>query len=123
MARAYLEKKLFLWAALGMAAGMLLCLGAAPLYLEEPRRALIALEMFHSGNYWAATQFGEWYYYKPPVFNWVLVLFARLGGGFDEFWLRLPTVFDAIRAGLGVTPYSDLAQISVTRRQPLSAGG
>jgi polysaccharide export outer membrane protein len=37
--------------------------------------------------------------------------------------LRLPTVFDAIRAGLGVTPYSDLAQISVTRRQPLSAGG
>ena len=92
MARAYLEKKLFLWAALGIAAGMLLCLGAAPLYLEEPRRALIALEMYHSGNYWAATQFGEWYYYKPPVFNWVLVLFARLGGGFDEFWLRLPTV-------------------------------
>ncbi len=37
--------------------------------------------------------------------------------------LRLPTVFDAIRAGLGVTPYSDLAQITVTRRQPLSAGG
>ena len=37
--------------------------------------------------------------------------------------LRLPTLFDAIRAGLGVTPYSDLAQISVTRRQPLSAGG
>ncbi len=37
--------------------------------------------------------------------------------------LRLPTVFDAIRAGLGVTPYSDLSLISVTRRQPLSAGG
>ena len=37
--------------------------------------------------------------------------------------LRLPTVFDAIRAGLGVTPYSDLAKVSVTRRQPLSAGG
>lgn len=37
--------------------------------------------------------------------------------------LRLPTVFDAIRAGLGVTPYSDLANVSVTRRQALSAGG
>jgi len=37
--------------------------------------------------------------------------------------LRLPTVFDAIRAGLGVTPYSDLAKVSVTRRQALSAGG
>jgi len=37
--------------------------------------------------------------------------------------LRLPTVFDAIRAGLGVTPYSNLAQVRVTRRQALSAGG
>jgi len=32
-------------------------------------------------------------------------------------------VFDAIRAGQGVTPYSDLAEVQVTRRQPLSAGG
>ncbi len=37
--------------------------------------------------------------------------------------IRLPTVFDAIRAGQGVTPFSDLASVSVTRRQPLSAGG
>jgi polysaccharide export outer membrane protein len=37
--------------------------------------------------------------------------------------IRLPTVFDAIRAGQGVTPFSDLADVSVTRRQPLSAGG
>lgn len=37
--------------------------------------------------------------------------------------IRLPTVFDAIRAGQGVTPFSDLANVSVTRRQPLSAGG
>lgn len=37
--------------------------------------------------------------------------------------LRLPTVFDAIRASLGVTPYSNLSQVSVTRPQPLSAGG
>jgi polysaccharide export outer membrane protein len=34
-----------------------------------------------------------------------------------------PTVFDAIRQAEGVTPYSDLAQVQVTRRQPLSAGG
>ena len=37
--------------------------------------------------------------------------------------IRLPTVFDAIRAGQGVTPFSDLANVSVTRRQPLSSGG
>jgi polysaccharide export outer membrane protein len=34
-----------------------------------------------------------------------------------------PTVFDAIRRAEGVTPYSDLAEVQVTRRQPLSAGG
>ncbi len=32
-------------------------------------------------------------------------------------------MFDAIRAGQGVTPFSDLASVSATRRQPLSAGG
>ena len=37
--------------------------------------------------------------------------------------VRLPTVFDAIRAGQGVTAYSDLANVSVTRKQPLSSGG
>ena len=37
--------------------------------------------------------------------------------------IRLPTVFDAIRAGQGVTAFSDLANVSVTRKQPLSAGG
>lgn len=90
------EKKLFQIAAMAIALGMLLCLGTAPLYLEEPRRALIALEMVRSGNFWAATQFGEWYYYKPPFFTWILTLFARLGSGFQEFYLRLPTVLSTL---------------------------
>jgi polysaccharide export outer membrane protein len=34
-----------------------------------------------------------------------------------------PTLFDAIRTAQGITPYSDLAQVQVTRKQPLSAGG
>ena len=34
-----------------------------------------------------------------------------------------PTVFDAIRTAQGVTPYSDLAQVQVTRRQALNQGG
>jgi polysaccharide export outer membrane protein len=32
-------------------------------------------------------------------------------------------LFDAIRAAEGITPYSNLAEIQVTRRQPLGAGG
>ena len=37
--------------------------------------------------------------------------------------IRMPTVFDAIRAAQGITPFSDLANVSVTRKQPISAGG
>jgi polysaccharide export outer membrane protein len=36
---------------------------------------------------------------------------------------RWPTLFDALRAAQGVTPYSNLAQVQVVRKQPLSAGG
>ncbi|MFZ9621945.1 MAG: polysaccharide biosynthesis/export family protein, partial [Prochlorococcaceae cyanobacterium] len=34
-----------------------------------------------------------------------------------------PTVFDAIRTAQGITPYSDLSTVQVTRKQALSAGG
>jgi polysaccharide biosynthesis/export protein len=41
-----------------------------------------------------------------------------LGGG-----LKFPTVFDAIRSAEGITPFSNLSEVQVTRRQPVSAGG
>jgi len=34
-----------------------------------------------------------------------------------------PTVFDAICAAQGISPFSDLARVEVTRKQPFSAGG
>ncbi|WP_415399078.1 polysaccharide biosynthesis/export family protein [Synechococcus sp. W4D4] len=36
---------------------------------------------------------------------------------------RWPTLFDALRAAQGVTPYSDLAAVNVIRKQPMSQGG
>ena len=47
---------------------------------------------------------------------------SSLAGGTSSSTL-FPTVFDAIRTAQGITPYSDLAQVQVTRKQPLSAGG
>ena len=45
-------------------------------------------------------------------------------GGMDVgAGLRLPTVFDALRAAGGVTPYSKLDEVSVTRKRPISSGG
>ncbi len=47
---------------------------------------------------------------------------STLGGGTGNFNL-FPTLFDAIRASQGLTPYSDLSLVEVTRKQPISAGG
>jgi polysaccharide export outer membrane protein len=37
--------------------------------------------------------------------------------------IQWPTLFDALRAAQGVTPFSNLAEVQVVRKQPLSAGG
>ena len=34
-----------------------------------------------------------------------------------------PTIFDAVQSAQGITPYSDLSKVQVTRRQSLSKGG
>ena len=36
---------------------------------------------------------------------------------------RWPTLFDALRASNGVTPYSNLSKVTVTRKQPYTQGG
>jgi 4-amino-4-deoxy-L-arabinose transferase-like glycosyltransferase len=77
-------------------AGLFINLGLQPLYLEEPRRAIIAMEMAERENLWVPTELGEYYYNKPPVFNWILILSAKLFGGFNEWAMRLPTVLSTL---------------------------
>ncbi|QQS28190.1 MAG: glycosyltransferase family 39 protein [Sphingobacteriales bacterium] len=71
-----------------------------PLRAEEPRRALVALEMELSGNYIAPTINGVFYYNKPPVYNWFLVLLYKITGSYDEWVVRLPGVISLIALGL-----------------------
>jgi 4-amino-4-deoxy-L-arabinose transferase-like glycosyltransferase len=71
---------------------LLLHLGWQPLLVDEPIRALVALEMHYSGHFFAPTLQGLPYYNKPPLFNWLLVALFRLTGRQDEFILRLPTI-------------------------------
>jgi 4-amino-4-deoxy-L-arabinose transferase-like glycosyltransferase len=68
-------------------------LGLLAFYGDEGIRALVALEMRISGNYITPTMFGELYYNKPPLYNWLLVAVFNLTGRTDEFIARLPTVF------------------------------
>lgn len=71
---------------------LLLHLGWQPLLVDEPIRALVALEMHYSGHFFSPTLQGFPYYNKPPLFNWLLVALFRLTGRQDEWVLRLPTI-------------------------------
>lgn len=75
------------------AASLLVNLGVLEFSGEEPRRAMIAVEMLDAGNFIKPTQYGWDYYNKPPLFNWVLCFVIWLTGSTSEFVLRLPSVF------------------------------
>lgn len=73
-----------------------------PLKFEEPRRALVATEMLISGNFWAPTINGEFYYNKPPVFNWMVAGLFQIFG-FHNWVERLPTLLSII--GIALTNF------------------
>jgi 4-amino-4-deoxy-L-arabinose transferase-like glycosyltransferase len=79
---------------------LLLNLGIVPLYAEEPRRAVVALEMLFRGDWLVPTVNGEIYYLKPPVFNWILASAYQLTGNSSEFVTRLATVVSLLIFGL-----------------------
>lgn len=81
-------------------------LGLMPLISDEPTRAIVTLEMIISGNYVTPTINGEFYYNKPPLFNWILSGFIRLSGRQDEFIFRLPTVISLVLTGLVIFLFS-----------------
>ncbi len=75
-------------------------LGEYPLFLEEPRRALIALEMYLSDQRMMPTQFGEAYFKKPPVWNWVILFSHSIFGDFSEWSVRFFGVVSFLLMGI-----------------------
>lgn len=71
--------------------GLFYNLGIMPLIEDESIRALVALEMIISGDYWTPTLGGELYFKKPPLYNWILVIFFKLFG-VSDFVFRIPVV-------------------------------
>jgi 4-amino-4-deoxy-L-arabinose transferase-like glycosyltransferase len=68
-------------------------LGAPQLKFEEPRRTIVALEMIRSGDYIHPTIYGEDYYKKPPVFNWLIASSYLITGVYTGFSAKIVTVF------------------------------
>ncbi len=82
---------------------LLIKLGLVPFIDDEAIRALVAQEMLWSGNYITPMLHGQFYYNKPPLWNWLLTVSFRLGGGAGEWAARLPAV--ACLLGYGGTIY------------------
>jgi 4-amino-4-deoxy-L-arabinose transferase-like glycosyltransferase len=59
---------------------------------DEAIRALVAAEMMISGDYITPTLNGELYINKPPLYNWILILFIKLFQSTGSFALRFPAV-------------------------------
>ena len=69
---------------------------------DEPTRAVVAMEMIVSGNYVTPTINGEFYYNKPPLYNWIIIAFYKMAGNYAEFTLRLPMVISLLLFGLTI---------------------
>lgn len=78
---------------------LLLNLGLVPLYAEEPRRAVVAMEMMFRQNWLVPSVNGELYFLKPPFFNWILAGLYSLAGANTEFITRVPTVISLLLLG------------------------
>ncbi len=65
---------------------------------DEPRYAEVTREMRQTGDYLVPHLNGEVYAHKPPLFFWVVSLFAAVRGGVDETAARLPSAWAAVGA-------------------------
>ena len=86
-----------------LAPALLINLGLLTFIDDEGIRSLVALEMDLSGNYIVPTLHGDFYYNKPPLFNWILLVFFKLAGVYNEWVARLPTVLALL--GYGATVF------------------
>lgn len=71
-------------------------LGYMGLRAEEPRRALVSIEMMLNGDYILPHIFGWPYYNKPPLFNWIMILFFKLFGNTSEWVVRMPSMISLV---------------------------
>lgn len=95
-------------------------LGLQPLFADEPTRANVALEMILTHNYAVPKIGGEYYYNKPPLYNWVLAFFYLITGSYSEFVTRLPALISLFL--FAITIYYSVAYFLKDKRIAVSSG-
>lgn len=84
---------------------LLINLGLIAFIDDEGIRSLVALEMKLSGNYITPTMLGDFYYNKPPLYNWILLAFFNLTNTINEWTARIPTVVFLLSYGATIFYY------------------
>src|SRR5690606_17225825 len=93
------QKKIIILIIVSLAVALLGWQWVIELQAEEPRRAIVSIEMMLSGNYIVPQINDVSYYNKPPIFNWLMVAFFYIFGSFDEWVVRLPSLLSFIALG------------------------
>lgn len=62
------------------------------LWGDEPIRGLVSLEMLLTGEYLVPHKGGDFYYDKPPLYNWMLSQLMAWTGRYDEWLIRWPAI-------------------------------
>ncbi len=83
---------LYIIACLLLLPALLINIGVLTFIDDEAIRSLVAMEMKLSDNFITPTLLGEYYYNKPPLFNWIILATFNLFGNYSEYTARLPTV-------------------------------
>ncbi|MEL7221604.1 MAG: hypothetical protein AAGJ93_09815 [Bacteroidota bacterium] len=78
-------------------------LGVHPFIDDEGNRSLVALEMLWQNSFVTPTLHGDYYYNKPPLWNWLIALSFSLWGSASEWSARFPAVLSLL--GFGYTIY------------------
>ena len=75
-------------------------LGVVSVFLgvDEATRAMVSWEMILSGEYFTPSINGEYYFKKPPLYNWILIIFFKIFG-YSEFVMRVPNILALILFG------------------------
>lgn len=90
------QKKLVILILVTLLAGFFGWQWVIELQAEEPRRAIVSIEMMLTGNYIVPQINDVTYYNKPPVFNWLMIGFFYLFGSSSEWVVRLPSLLSLL---------------------------
>ena len=88
------RNELFFWAF--AVAALLIFLGRNALWTSEGRWAEIVREMIASGDYLHPSLNWQIYFDKPQLSYWLIVPFAHVLNGVNEFTVRLPSALAAL---------------------------